>query len=124
MHELVHPAIRSGFPPLRSLESHPNNLVSQLDEFIGRERETAAVCELFTRARLVTLLGPGGTGKTRLSLQVAAEMVERFDGVSPRASRRACASARRPKSTNDGGSIAQAAGEAMSVVATGMAVAA
>ena len=81
MHELVHPAIRSGFPPLRSLESHPNNLVSQLDEFIGRERETAAVCELLDRARLVTLLGPGGTGKTRLSLQVAAEMVERFDGV-------------------------------------------
>lgn len=81
VHELVHPAIRSGFPPLRSLESHPNNLVSQLDEFIGRERETAAVCELFSRARLVTLLGPGGTGKTRLSLQVAAEMVGRFDGV-------------------------------------------
>jgi predicted ATPase/class 3 adenylate cyclase len=70
------------FPVLRSLDARPNNLPLQLTSFIGREAEIAAVGDLIERARLVTLTGPGGTGKTRLSLQVAAERLTRYaDGA-------------------------------------------
>jgi predicted ATPase/class 3 adenylate cyclase/Tfp pilus assembly protein PilF len=72
------------FPPLKSLDHHPNNLPAQPTSFIGREREIQAVQDLLTKsgARLVTLTGPGGIGKSRLSLQVAAELLEQFgDGV-------------------------------------------
>nr|HET6901475.1 adenylate/guanylate cyclase domain-containing protein [Ktedonobacteraceae bacterium] len=68
------------FPPLHTLESFPNNLPVQPTLFLGREHEVAAIGGLLRReeARLVTLTGPGGTGKTRLALQVAANMSERF----------------------------------------------
>ncbi len=72
------------FPPLKTLETHPNNLPIQPTPFIGREREVAAVTQLLQRpdVRLVTLSGPGGVGKTRLALHVAAEISEDFtDGV-------------------------------------------
>lgn len=72
------------FPPLKSLDNHPTNLPAQGSPLIGREREVKEVIELLGRnsVRLVTLVGPGGTGKTRLSLQVGAEMLESFaDGV-------------------------------------------
>jgi predicted ATPase/class 3 adenylate cyclase len=72
----------SDFPALRSLDARPNNLPVQLTSFVGREAEIAAVGELLERARLVTLTGPGGTGKTRLSLQIAAERLTRYaDGA-------------------------------------------
>jgi predicted ATPase/Tfp pilus assembly protein PilF len=57
----------------------PNNLPSQLTSFIGREREIGEVKALLSTVRLVTLTGPGGTGKTRLSLQVAANMLNDFE---------------------------------------------
>lgn len=80
--QLLAPGLPSDFPPLRSLEVLPNNLPAQLTTFIGRERELLEVKRLVQSSRLVTLTGPGGTGKTRLSLQVAAELLERFaDGV-------------------------------------------
>ena len=70
------------FPPLRSLDARPNNLPTQLTSFVGRERELAEAGALLEANRLVTLTGPGGTGKTRLSLQVAANASERFpDGI-------------------------------------------
>lgn len=72
----------SDFPPLRSLESFPNNLPAQLTSFIGREQAMADVKQLLHTAPLLTLTGTGGTGKTRLSLQVATEMLDQFpDGV-------------------------------------------
>ncbi|HVF62872.1 MAG TPA: tetratricopeptide repeat protein [Casimicrobiaceae bacterium] len=80
--QLLHPALRQAFPALRSLEATPNNLPQQLTSFVGREREIAEARELLTKERLVTLLGMGGLGKTRLSLQIAAEALDGFpDGV-------------------------------------------
>lgn len=75
---LVHPDLPTDFPPLRSLETLPNNLPRQLTSFIGREREMAEVKRMLTTTRLLTLSGAGGSGKTRLALQVAAELLEEF----------------------------------------------
>jgi predicted ATPase/class 3 adenylate cyclase len=70
------------FPALRSLDARANNLPIQLTSFVGREAEIAAVEALLDRVRLVTLTGPGGAGKTRLALQVAAERLMHYnDGV-------------------------------------------
>ena len=66
------------FPPLRSLEQFPHNLPVQLTSFIGREKELAEVRQHLEHTHLLTLIGPGGTGKTRLSLQIAAELVEHY----------------------------------------------
>lgn len=80
--QLVHPALPQEFPPLRSLEELPNNLPQQLTSFIGRERELAEAKDLLGRTRLLTLLGMGGLGKTRLSLQIGADLLDDFpDGV-------------------------------------------
>jgi predicted ATPase/class 3 adenylate cyclase len=80
--QLVHPQLRAEFPPLRSLESTPNNLPHQLSSFVGRERELAKAKVLLKSTRLLTLLGVGGIGKTRLSLQVGADSVDDYrDGV-------------------------------------------
>jgi predicted ATPase/class 3 adenylate cyclase/tetratricopeptide (TPR) repeat protein len=82
--QLVIANLPADFPPLRTLDSHPNNLPIQSTTLIGREQEVAAVAHLLRREdiRLVTLTGPGGIGKTRLGSQVAAELSDRFaDGV-------------------------------------------
>ncbi len=80
--QLLHAGLRSDFPPLRSLEATPNNLPQQVTSFIGREAQVRTVVGLLRRSRLLTLVGTGGLGKTRLSLQVAAEaMDEHPDGV-------------------------------------------
>jgi predicted ATPase len=75
-------AIRDRFAevPLKHIETRPSNLPRQLTAFVGRHKEVAAVKELLLRpeALLVTITGPGGAGKTRLSLQVAENMVEDF----------------------------------------------
>ena len=82
VYQLRHSALPSEFPPLRSLEFLPNNLPVQLTSFIGREKQIEEVKSLLARTRLLTLTGSGGCGKTRLSLQVAAEVLEQFpDGV-------------------------------------------
>ena len=72
--------LRSDFPPIRSLDARPNNLPTQLTAFVGRERELDEARELLLRSRLLTLTGPGGTGKTRLSLQLAGSVMEAFPG--------------------------------------------
>lgn len=68
----------ASFPPLKTLDVFPNNLPIQLTSFIGREKEISEVKQELSEHRLVTLTGSGGTGKTRLSLQVAAEQLEIF----------------------------------------------
>jgi predicted ATPase/class 3 adenylate cyclase len=80
--QLVHPALPADFPPPRSLDTLPNNLPLQLTSFVGREREIADVMQLLRSTRLVTLAGAGGCGKTRLALQVAADLLDAFpDGA-------------------------------------------
>jgi predicted ATPase/class 3 adenylate cyclase len=66
------------FPPLATLNSIPSNLPIQVTSFVGREREIEEVKQLSSKPRLLTLTGSGGTGKTRLSLHVAAEVLDRF----------------------------------------------
>jgi predicted ATPase/class 3 adenylate cyclase len=82
--QLCAPGLQAEFAPLRSLGNPalPNNLPAQLTAFIGRDREIAEVRALVESARLVTLTGAGGAGKTRLGLQVAAELLDGSgDGV-------------------------------------------
>ncbi|HEV2258448.1 MAG TPA: adenylate/guanylate cyclase domain-containing protein [Streptosporangiaceae bacterium] len=82
--QLQAPGLQAEFPPLRSLGNLalPNNLPAQLSTFIGRARELSEVRALVDSSRMVTLTGAGGCGKTRLSLQVAAEMLDGCgDGV-------------------------------------------
>ena len=78
--QLVIAGLRADFPPLRTLDVRLNNLSVQLTSLIGREREVREVSALLHRpdVRLVTLTGMGGIGKTRLSLQVATELLDTF----------------------------------------------
>jgi predicted ATPase/class 3 adenylate cyclase/uncharacterized protein HemY len=78
---LMHPdLVLQEFPALRSLSARPHNLPAQSTPFIGRDEELAEIMRLLDdpACRLLTLVGPGGVGKTRLALQAAAEMIERF----------------------------------------------
>jgi predicted ATPase/class 3 adenylate cyclase len=82
--QLCGPGLPAEFPPLGSLNQQPTNLPAQPTPLIGRERERTALAAMLRApdTRLLTLVGPGGTGKTRLALQVAAELLETFpDGV-------------------------------------------
>ena len=82
VYQVVHPELRAEFPALRSLEATPNNLPQQMSSFIGRERDLDDVRRVLGEARLVTIVGSGGIGKTRLSLQVAADVLDAYsDGV-------------------------------------------
>jgi len=82
VYQLQHPELPESFPALKSLSTHPNNLPQQVTSFIGREKELAEVQERLAQTRLLTLTGAGGSGKSRLALQAAADLLERFpDGV-------------------------------------------
>src|SRR6266498_1674297 len=73
--QVLAPELLKEFPALRALDVLPNNLPMQLTSFIGREHELAEVKQLLSNTRLLTFTGPGGTGKTRLSLQLAQELL-------------------------------------------------
>jgi predicted ATPase/class 3 adenylate cyclase len=79
---MVHPELRAEFPPLRSLRAMSTNLPSELTSFVGRHQELTQIGQLLGQARLLTLTGAGGCGKTRLALQAAADALDGYpDGV-------------------------------------------
>jgi predicted ATPase/class 3 adenylate cyclase len=80
--QLTHPELPAEFPPLRSLDAFPGNLPVQRTAFVGRAADLAEIREVLFEAPVVTLTGVGGVGKTRLALQVAADVVTDFpDGA-------------------------------------------
>jgi predicted ATPase/class 3 adenylate cyclase len=81
LYQLQIDGLRDEFPPLNTLENRPTNLPAQPNPLIGRARELEESAELLTSAdvRLLTLTGTGGAGKTRLALQLAANVVDRFE---------------------------------------------
>jgi predicted ATPase/class 3 adenylate cyclase len=79
LYQLTGPNLDERAPALHSLDSRPNNLPIQPSSFIGRDADLATLQDMVGCHRLITLLGPGGIGKTRLSLQIAAERLDRFD---------------------------------------------
>jgi len=82
LYQLVDPRLPREFPPLRTLANRPTNLVAPPTPLVGRESELDALRTFAQRAevRLITLTGPGGTGKTRLALQAASDLVAEFEG--------------------------------------------
>ena len=76
--QLVVPGLPADFPPLRTVDARPHNLPAQATRLVGREPDVMAACErlLSPDVRLLTMTGPGGTGKTRLALRVAADLLD------------------------------------------------
>lgn len=82
VYQLAQARLPSSFPPLRGLESTPNNLPHPVTSFVGREKEIADLCSMLGRQRLVTLVGPGGAGKSRLALETSRGLLGDFpDGI-------------------------------------------
>jgi len=78
LYQLNAPDLPQNFPAIQSLDTRPNNLPIQLTSFIGREKEITEIKALLNSSRLVTLTGSGGTGKTRLSIEVSSEELAAF----------------------------------------------
>ena len=78
LYQVNAPDLQQNFPPIESSHTLPNNLPTQLTSFIGREREIDEIKGLLNTSRLVTLTGSGGTGKTRLSIEVGAQLLTNF----------------------------------------------
>ena len=78
LYQVVAEGLKLDFPPLQTLDHTPGNLPAQTTSFLGREKHLAQIAQLLTDARLVTLAGVGGVGKTRLAVQVAAEVSTRY----------------------------------------------
>ena len=80
VYQLTHPELPVEFPPIKSLDSHPHNLSVQPGLLIGREKDLASIQKklLNSQTRVLTITGTGGMGKTRISLQTAAELIESF----------------------------------------------
>jgi len=78
LYQISAPELPTDFPPLKTLDARPNNLPIQLTSFIGREKEMQEIKNKLSGTRMITLLGPGGTGKTRLSMQTGADLIDDF----------------------------------------------
>ncbi len=81
VYQLCPDGLRTEFPNLRGTEEMPNNLPEQLTSFVGRQREMAEIRELLRHTRLLTLTGMGGSGKTRLSLEIGSELLRSGESV-------------------------------------------
>ena len=80
IYQLAHPDLRSMFPPLRASPAQSHNLPNLRMPFVGREDDLRAVAGLLREGRLVTVVGAGGAGKTRLAVEIAARLASRFEG--------------------------------------------
>jgi predicted ATPase/class 3 adenylate cyclase len=80
IYQVLAPELQREFPPIKSLNAVKHNLPVQLTSFIGREKELEELRKLAWGPRLITILGPGGAGKTRTALQLAAESIEQVKG--------------------------------------------
>lgn len=78
--QLIVPGLPAEFPPLTTATVIPNNIPTRVASMIGREREIADLFEAVERDRLVTILGPGGVGKTSLAVSVAGRAIQLFPG--------------------------------------------
>ncbi|NNC79445.1 MAG: adenylate/guanylate cyclase domain-containing protein [Acidimicrobiales bacterium] len=78
--QVTHPSLGERFAPLKTIDASLSNLPIQLTSFVGREREMSEAGSLIHDSRLVTLVGPGGAGKTRLALQLAADAIDDLTG--------------------------------------------
>jgi predicted ATPase/class 3 adenylate cyclase len=82
IYQLTHPDLPADFPPVRTVAERTGNLPVPVSSFIGRERELGQTAAALSESRVVTLTGPGGVGKTRLAVQAAGQVAERFgDGA-------------------------------------------
>lgn len=79
IYQVISKELPSDFPPLKTLDARPNNLPVQLTNFLGREKDINEIKKLLSDSHLLTLVGPGGTGKTRLCLQVAADIIDDYE---------------------------------------------
>jgi predicted ATPase/DNA-binding SARP family transcriptional activator len=77
--QLLHPEIESSFPPLRASPAQSHNLPDTRTSFVGRESELKAIDDLLSTNRLVSIVGPGGVGKSRLAVELAARLAARFE---------------------------------------------
>ncbi|MGB7046898.1 MAG: adenylate/guanylate cyclase domain-containing protein [Candidatus Cybelea sp.] len=79
-YQVVGPELRAEFPALTSVDSHPNNLPSRISTFVGREEELEELRSRVSDRAIITIVGMGGIGKTRLALQLASDVIDRFPG--------------------------------------------
>lgn len=79
IYQIVSEGLITDFAPLKSLDARQNNLPSSLSKFIGRRKEIEDIKKLFSNLRLISLTGMGGTGKTRLAIQLVSEMIDEFE---------------------------------------------
>ena len=80
LYQVLGPGLRPEFPPVRSLDTLPNNLPRQLSSFVGRRHEIIDAEARLRDATVLTLTGPGGVGKTRLAIEIGAQVVDAFEG--------------------------------------------
>lgn len=79
IYQIISEGLLTDFAPLKSLDARQNNLPSSLSKFVGRRKEIEEIKKLFSNLRLITLTGMGGTGKTRLAIQLVSEMIDEFE---------------------------------------------
>ncbi len=80
LYQVHGPGLATDFPPVRSLDTLPNNLPRQLSSFVGREGEVAEALTRLRETSILTLTGPGGVGKTRLALEIGAQLADEYEG--------------------------------------------
>ena len=78
LYQILFQGLREDFPPLKTLDARPNNLPVQISGFIGREKVIKEVKDLLGNSRLLTIIGTGGSGKTRLAMQTGADLIDDF----------------------------------------------